>query len=191
MATEVVTVQFDEARLRSIAQTLKGVKKGMPRVMSRAINKTATGLRTTISKALAKELQFKVGTVRKSIGLAKATQKIWRAQLDLFGNRIPLYNFGAKPRKPRQAGDPAGTGITYKIRQRKTLAHAFTQRMKSGHVGIFSRLGRKKQITELFGPSLGQVLAKDDARMVRLTESSASKLEKNIDIQVGLILAKA
>lgn len=134
-----IDVQADRAQLAVLKTLLAEVPRGVPRVLSRAINKVGVAARTRIVRRVAQEINVKVGELKKrNILLHKATQKRLAGTVEITGFRIPLLHF---------AGAQTRRGVGYRIRrgQRRVLAGAFKEsggkpvQMKSGHRGVFIR----------------------------------------------------
>ena len=178
-------IRVDDKSLKKLEKTLAGIPRAMPRVMSRGLNRTATQARTLTSRCLSKRTGLKVGAVRKSTKIYKATYSRWRAAIAMNNRKIPLIRFKAKQTKK---------GVTYKdyaTRMRTLITHAFIAVMPSGHRGVFLRETVKRlPITEQKGPSLMDIFsgARDEAAGIQ--RESAAKLAKNIHDQVQLILRR-
>jgi len=96
----------------------------------RALNKTARWLRTDISRNTAKELNIKVGLVRNSLRLQRATYNNLESIVSL-GKRsgvIKAIDLGNARQNAR--GVKAG---------RRQFHHAFIATMNNGHKGVFER----------------------------------------------------
>ena len=187
MAGPVVEVKFDEAKLARIQRMLRAVPAGMPRVMSRGINRTATAARVSIARRIAARVKIKQSAIKKGISLKKATYRRWIAHLNIYGKRIPLINFGARQLK---------AGTSYRIAKagpRKRIQSAFIQTMQSGHRGVFRRYRettKRLPIVQLYGPSVGAVFEGAGRLAKEVQREAYKKLEKNIDDQVKLALSK-
>lgn len=185
MAKEkLVEVKFDEAKLRRIQNLLRGIPRAMPRVMSRAINKTTVTARAEAARKIAAEIRIKVSAVKKGMDLIRASFTRWQAEFGVYGQRIPLFQFGARQLK---------TGVSYVIDKgapRKKIHSAFIQTMpSSGHVGVFKRRGLTRYpISQLFGPSLGYLFGTAGNIAREVTDEAYKKLDHNISVQVKLIL---
>ena len=177
----MIDVTFSKRDMNKLQRTLQAVPKALPKVLSRALNKTATTVRAEVSRGLKKESKMNVSVIKKAIAFTKATYKVWVARLDVFGKRIPLVQFNARPK---------GKGIAYSI-GKKYIQGGFIQTMPTGHRGALIRQGKARlPIHELFGPSLGIVLEKSAGMLKKATNGAGALLEKNIDAQVNLILEK-
>lgn len=156
------------------------------RSIVRAINRGILAARTQISRDVARDSGLKVGVVRSAIRQRNATLGLPQARLATGLNRIPLVDFGARGPEPSRG---RGRGVTYKIGSggRGRLNSAFLATMKSGHRGVFRRVGTKRLgIIELYGPSLGQVFAKyRAAALERGLEVFISTLDHELDYRKG------
>jgi len=202
----LIEVKVNKAQLRAVHQMLRDVPSGLKRTMSRAINRTAISARAAIVNRVYGLVAAKKGAIRKAITLKRATFSRWAADLGVYGERIPIFAFGARQTK---------RGVTYKISRgggRKTISKAFIAKMKSGHTGVFERkneqpsrftrkplsagiyanLPRKYRlpILEKFGPSVGGVFVRDTTGRRQVEAKAGLDLEKNIDSQVRLLISR-
>lgn len=138
------------------------------RAIVRALNKTAMQARTqAVREVRAVGYNIKASTVRKAITLYRARGDNPVAMLKARGLPIPLIEYGAKQTK---------SGVSVRVKSgRKTLRHAFMATMKSGHTGVFERVGKgHKRVTkkgrsymsglpikELYGPSIPDSLSNE------------------------------
>ncbi len=190
MAEQLVEIKYDEAKLARVRKMLRDIPQGMPRVMSKAINRTATSARAEISRRISGRVKINISAVKKGIALHRASYSRWQAVLDLVTRRIPLIKFGAKQLK---------TGVSYQIsklegRKRVTEPpYPFIQTMPSGHRGVFRRhrpTTKRLPIIQLLGPSIGAVFEGAGKIAADVQQETSKKLEKNIDDQVKFILAR-
>lgn len=186
-----VEIKYDEAKLRKIQKMLRDIPNAMPKVMSRAINRTSKSALAEIARKIAAEVKITQAAIKKGIKITKATYTRWQAWLDLHTKRIPLIRFRAKPLKKGVSYQISKTGGRKKITE---PARPFIQTMPiSGHKGVFRRHTEKTKrlpIVQLFGPSLGGVFEGAAGIAAEVQESTTKKLEKNIDAQVAYILSK-
>jgi len=185
MSKSLVEVKFDKAKLKRIEKTLKGVPGAMPKVMTRGINRTATMSRTEIIRRISANVSLKKKTIRDGLQLEKAHRNKWAAKITVISKRIPLMDFKARQGK---------RGVSYLISKnkgRQKIQDAFFAKLKSGHEGVFKRLGKSRlPICELFGPSLGQVFSDAGKISSEVQAKAGPLLEKNINDQVKMLLAK-
>ncbi len=174
----LIEIRFNEEVVQGVKHKFFGVSRSLPRILSRAINRTTKEGKTNIARWVSSSTGLEGFDPDRGIKLTKATLSHWESQLRISKARIPLIHFGAKETE---------TGVYYTIDKksgRKIIRSAFIDTMPDGHRGVFKRRGRDQlPIRELFGPSLG-VLIKDAPQV------ADEILEKNLDVQVGLVLAK-
>jgi hypothetical protein len=200
-------VQLDEAQLKEAVALLTGVRQGVPKAASRAINKTADSARTKIVRRTAEEIALGPQELRqRNIRLTRATYGRLLAHLLISGRRIPLIRFGAAQVRH---------GVTYRIRRsggREEIPSAFLPILAEGHRGVFVRtgpfrLGRRIHrgrgpgagmaglvrprlpITERYGPSVPQVVSNIPEFAQDILEATiAESLERNFNTQIQLVL---
>jgi len=179
----MLEIRFDDHKLKQIERELKGIPRALPKVMSRALNRTATSARTETSRSLAKRIGLRIKDVRSRIVLQRASYSNWRSAIRISGKRLGLISLQARQ---------TARGVTYKKeRKRVLISHAFIATMKSGHIGVFMRKGTGRlPIRELRGPSLAQVFTGAQDEAARIYRQSLSRLSKNINDQVNLILKR-
>ena len=185
MTVRLIEIKFSEKKLQAIRQMLSGVKGAIPKVMSRAVNRTAESARTQIVRRLAGLVNLKQKIIRDSITLSKASRRNWVATVGINTKRIPLINFGARQNKK---------GLSYVIAKqsgRRQIRSAFIATMSSGHRGAFKRKGPDRlPIMELRGPSLSEFFKHAPTLARTIVGKAYRDLERNIDTQVALILKR-
>lgn len=180
-----VEVKFDKRKFRNLQRTFSDFPRAIPKIISRAINRTSITARAQIARRIAEKVTARVSDIKKKISRTKATYRHWVSTLSISAKRIPLKSF-----KPRQIAK----GVTYKIEKtsgRKLVMSAFLATMRSGHTGVFKRKSDSRlPIIELHGPSLGQVFEGTSSIVRAVQRSTGKMLEKNIDDQLKLQLEK-
>lgn len=157
MAQGFIHIKIDERQLAKIQKLLKNVPKGMPKAMSRGINKTALWARTRIARKIKEKSSLKVGDIRNAIKLRKATLKTWSAILDIDDERIPLIKFKAKQSKKKHtflAGAKQSAWLYYNIFKPKygpAAAFSMSYRVtRMFPVVTYEMFNQKKEITDAF-----------------------------------------
>jgi hypothetical protein len=205
----IIEIKLDERKLNQIEAMFRGVPGKLPKIVSRAINRTIQPAKTEISQGIRQEINLKAADIKDNITMTKATYEKWIATIGLSHSLIPILDFGAKETK---------TGISFKVYKKggsKTIKHAFITGMQSGHKGVFRRAfgmhgkfrwekrktrkaGIKQTINwhnvffgEQFGPSLYQVFMTEKSAdfVARVIENAYTRLEHNIDSQVSYVLS--
>jgi len=191
------TVKVDEAKLAELQQALSGISQGLPKVLTRAVNKTGTWAYTRVIDLIVGASGLKRKDVRKAVRLRKANYKTLCAIIHIWNKRMPLLWFGARQgakgvtfRLP--AGAEEALDYTGSKRGRLLAEHAFISKMpRSGHEGIFVRTGSKRlPIEELFGPSPMQLFTGITGLAERLMADAGARLDTELDNQVRVLLAQ-
>ena len=186
----LVEIKVNEKQLANVRRILAEVPGGMAKLMSMAINRTATSSKAEIVRRLRAEINMTAKRIRQNITIEKASRARWLATIDMFGKRVPLIHFGARQIKK---------GVSYKIQRsggRKKIVdepRPFIQTMPSGNVGVFRRWPknvRRLPIIQLFGPSVGRAFKESGTVRDEVMRHSSAQLEKNIDQRVEYILNK-
>lgn len=141
------------ADIRGIERMLGNLaREVLPKAATRAVNKTLRPVQSTAVKAIAKDLGVKQKFVRKATRVKRANFSNLNGFVEATGKRLPIIQID--PRAKQNA-----SGVSYKSQgQRKQIPHAFLVRTKSGHEGVFKRVGNPRlPISELRGPSIPKV----------------------------------
>ena len=182
-----VEIKLDEAKFNRLKWLLAEVSRGLPRVVSRSLNRTATSARAQTTRELGAEVNVRQKTIRERIKLSRATYRHWQATLSIGLRRISLISFIGTHQTKK--------GVTYRIGKnmyRKLVPSAFIQTIRrTGYPGVLKRMTkRRKPLAWLRGPSLGQVFEKGSTILADVQQSSGALLEKNIDDQVEFVLRR-
>jgi hypothetical protein len=195
-----ITLTIDQEQLTRVTRTLDGIRDGVPKALSTAINKTLPRLRTIEAREVRKELNLKHGDILKTIALRKASPKSLSGSLTTSRHPVPLYLYAA-----RQVRDGVSV-LVRRSRGREVIKGAFIATMKSGHVGVFKRApdarhriamkdGKRRwtalPIQEQYGPTVVGVLANKPGMLQKLNEQGNALLAKNLDSQADWLLNKA
>lgn len=142
-----------------IDRWLREHPKRATRATVRAMNRALTSGRALMVQRIAADTGLKSGVVRKAFAVRNATNERLEARLGVGLKRIPLIDFNARGPFPSRG---KGRGVSYRLKGGSgRIPNAFIAEMKSGHRGVFARVGKTRlPIRELFGPSLGHVFAK-------------------------------
>ncbi|RLJ20805.1 hypothetical protein DJ031_04655 [bacterium endosymbiont of Escarpia laminata] len=169
---------------REVERMLKHYRGGASKVITRALNKTIKPVERVAVRNMAEDLRITQKSVRKAIRLRRATWSNLRAEVQVTGRRLPVSAFAAKQTKP---------GVTYRGKGsgRKLITGAFITTLRSGHVGVFKRLSKKRlPIQELFGPSIPHVFIQSHIQRVMDTEAD-SIWRKNLDHELKWFIKNA
>lgn len=156
-----IKIQFDP---KSVVKLLQDVPKNViPIATARALNKTTQSVQSVAVKTIAADIGVTQSLVRKSLNIEKANRTRLVACLSVIGlQRLPIIKIDPSAKKTAQGVSYRGEGG-----QRKFIPHAFVATMKSGHRGVFKRLGKSRlPICELQGVSVQKIFLKPFVRAV-------------------------
>jgi len=139
MAKDLVEIKVDDKQLRRMARQLGVARKQIPKVLVRALRKTATQTRTIIKNTVrGKVPELPASRVHKKTYInPKATTSKLSTIVNIFLSTIPLKMIKGVRGKGRYRGAKAKQSyITWKG---QSFPNAFRATMPSGHMGIFMR----------------------------------------------------
>lgn len=140
-----------------------------------AVNETARQVNSKAASLVAKEAGFKVADVRKRLRMIKATRTTLTAIVRGSGRAMPLSTFGARQVAKGVSANAWG--------HRKVYPGAFLATMKTGHRGVFKRLGDDRlPIKELFGPGVASTMGQPAIRAA-LEQLISERLPINLQRQ--------
>lgn len=162
-----IEMDGDDAIVADFQQRPSHIGAALVRTMRRAL----TSGRAALVPLIAKDLSLKARDVRDAllISVHAIGQGEVEGRLSASSKRIPLSKFSPTGPLPSRG---RGKGVSYRIGgRRQRVADAFLAQMRSGHQGVFRRIGTSERrsaggwsknlpIVELHGPSVGRVFAK-------------------------------
>jgi hypothetical protein len=185
-----IEVKVSDKKLKELLKALKGSSRDMGRLMFRSIDRTTKQSRTQIVNKITEKVALKKKDARNAIKYTKPSYTHWVALLDIFNNRIPLIKFGARQTKK---------AVSYRISKdggREKIPKAFIAILKTGHKGVFKRVGDgddlvgRLPITEKKGVSVGHLFENAGDIAKQVLKSTNERLAINIDKQLALMMEK-
>lgn len=153
-----VVITIDRAEIEKFA----GLGKGVANAAFKAGRDALKVMRTTSRRTIQFRKRFKAKVVNDALVLTFPKTKeldslLWR--MDVKGTRIPVMAFN--PRQVRK-----GVSVAINQGKRKVIPGAFIATMKSGHEGVYRRVGGVKRlpIRELYTTRVADLFA--DAGMI-------------------------
>lgn len=122
-------------------KAMLGECKTMPeKVISRALNKTLTGIKTDASTEIRAILNAKKADVDATFKVTSASVADMSCKFTSTGRALPLMTFGARQ-------TTKGVSVLVKKTEARTvIPGTFIATMKSGHTGVFWRKWHKKGV---------------------------------------------
>lgn len=205
-----VAYEVSREQLEYVEKRLGSLKKETPKVMSRALNKTATNARTALAANIRSMYTVKSGASKKDLKIIKATYSRLEAKIKSEGSPISLSKFKTSSGKTYGIkAQVTKAGSAKQIISHRTGYKAFTAKMKSGHIGVFQRSDERviKDRAKKYGknrhteglrhfPSLSVPKMLEKAYEGRggikagMKDKINSDLRKNINAQIAYVLSK-
>lgn len=161
------------------------------KALSRAVNKSIKGSRTDAVRLITAETTLKAGIVRQAIFVRQAW---WagdevKAEINPNSRRMAMTKYKTTPSRVTKRRPKAGLRYQqYRSGGASRVAGAFVAVLRSGHVGVFRRVGDKRlPIAELKAPSVQFYFMNDKVRE-QLAQKASERLEKNVAHEVGWAL---
>jgi len=173
----MTSVQIDKASLSNVRLLLSGVGKEAPKILSRALNATATKGRTEVSKAIRTEVKLSAAYVRDRLSIKKSSYKNLQSKVLTPSRGILLSRFStqanirseniswikppATPKRGIKVKVSPNGGTKTITGDNETKGKPFYLALPNGRLGIAARRkspGPKGGTIKVFhGPSLSQV----------------------------------
>lgn len=148
----------------------KGLQKALERALKKAGNTAARDMKATASRQVRFRKRYKVKDVNGAMNLIfpkgqKIDSLVWH--MVVKGTAVPVYKMGARETK-------RGVSVAINQGRRKVIPGAFIVTLKSGHAGVFRRVGHKRlPIEELFTTRVTDVF-KDNGMVPAVFERAQS-----------------
>lgn len=180
-------IEITSETIERVETLLSGVPKGAERAFSNSINRGLSRVKTTAMKRVKEvyAVQSSALTAATTTRINKASTGNLAGYVSFSGFKSPLYKFSVTPKKP-------GTGkqVTASVMKNggTTFEDAFVAEMKSGHMGVFERSGRKRlPVEEIMGLSAAQMVG--NAAVIEELEKEAQKVvDERLSHEIDRIL---
>jgi len=200
-------IDINPAQIREVEAMFAGIGNSATKVLTRAINKTLTGVRTDMTDEAYQELNTTKTVIRSAVKINRATWSDISGKCFRAGKPLSLSKFTGTAQRAK--------GVSVKVLRsgnRTILGHAFIATMRSGHVGVFWRktdkvgtgtkslladksdYGRLPEhlrlpIKELYGPRVEDILAKA-GRWKNVEDKANARLLKNMEQEIAYELSR-
>jgi hypothetical protein len=173
------------ADLKNIEKDLIRCGSQAPRALAISLKEAATHSKTFAKREICSVYNIKPAAVAQTLSVKAGALE---AELKAQGPMVPLYKGGApKPGTPRFGKGPVLT-ISVVKGQRTPFNNAWVAKMKSGHLGVFTRQGKQRlPIKERFTISTPEMLL---ARRLHdsIPKDAGDFFQKRLMHQIGRIL---
>lgn len=186
--------------LPKVTKMLRTLSQGSKGAVSAAMGRVADGIATEANRSVRTKYTIKTADVAKTIKIKKRGD----TQIDITarGKNLALPKFKVNVKAPRAKGEPTKKlKAAVKKGGGKKIAGAFVAKMKSGHLGVYTRVkGQKSKrnrnangnypslpIDEHFG--IGTPIMLNNKDVVKHIEDQAEeRMIKRLDYEFGKIL---
>lgn len=156
-----VGIEISAETMERVQALLANVPKGAERAYTNAINRGLSRVKTAAWQGIKQVYTVQAAALNAATNtrIQKASTGNLAGFVRFAGYKIPLYKFKVSPKQPGgkklvRASVKKGGGATFES--------AFIAAMKSGHIGVFEREGRKRlPVSELMGLSAAQMAAEE------------------------------
>lgn len=178
-----MAITFDASKvIRALGEIPKGPAR---RAIIRGLNKTASNVRVSASRAIRQRRSLSAKVVNDALAIRRANAQRLISSIVVTGKPIPLRDYKARPTK---------RGVTVQVSKgsRKLIEHrgnrAFIVNKIGGHV--FAREGKGRlPIKKLFGPSLPSTFLQEQVRRA-WTATALEAMPKRLAEEVRYELSK-
>lgn len=183
-----VKLKLDDKQVRKISDSLRHMPNGTQKALASAINKVLPGVRTDAVRAVAKVYTVKQSEARGTMTIRKASRSKAEGAVRSDGSPIPLIKFSVRPKSVTKKRPKRGLTVQVKRGQAKRLPGGFIAQMGSGHIGVYTRKGKKRfPIEERHGPAVPSML-KDTGAHETIQQQADARLAKAVDHEIYRIL---
>lgn len=92
------TIEIDEQALRGIQRQLAGIEHQAPKAISRALNRSLTAMKTSVSKEVRTDYNIAAKTIKDSLITSKATTSKLKASVRSRSKALGLEKFKVSPK---------------------------------------------------------------------------------------------
>ncbi len=178
-----MTIELTIDQMEKAEEMLQHLPGEAPKAMASALNRAAQSARTEASRKVREKYYVKHKDVTSTIKIYRANPSDLSAVVTSRGNLMTLSKFRVTPKRP-QPRRKAPIKVRVQRGEGGPIKGAFVARMKSGHVGVFKRVGKARlPIEQLYGPSIPQML---DSKTVRewVEQKAAEVLDQRLEHEI-------
>ncbi|HQB39392.1 MAG TPA: phage tail protein [Deltaproteobacteria bacterium] len=178
-------IEIDARALKQVEMRLGKYRSKAPMVISRALNRATTNMKTNISRKAREIYIVKSKDINQALTLKRANKARLSAVLRYQGERMPLDKFKYTPKNPNPKKRRI-VKVAVKKDGVKPLLHAFVANINGPK--IFERVGKPRlPIRRLFGPAVPQMVGNEELR--QFVESEAVKTyQKRLNHEIKRVL---
>lgn len=181
-------IHFDKSQLNSFKSLMVQLDGQLPKALSRALNKTTTGVRTDMVSLIRKDYNYKAAAIRSRIKINRATYAQLSASVISSGRDVHLTDVTGT----RQTAKGVSVNVK-KSTGRKLIPRAFIRGVKSGKQIVFRRaeiggkmVGRKPIVARY--ASHPETIYNTSENWTTLQKLAQGRLDSNFTHEVDTVL---
>lgn len=180
----MITVNAD--KMKEIEKRLSQYHKQAPAVVSRALNRAATNVKSNASKKAREIYRIKAQDVNKTFKIKRASRNSLGASVVSSGGSIGLEKFKTNARVPSAKKPRAFKAAVKKQGSLRTILRGFVANISG--VKVFQRTSKKRlPIQRLFGPPVPQMVDNPEVRRY-IEEQAVATYEKRLDHEIKRVM---
>lgn len=170
-------IEIQIQHLEKIEDLFSKTPKEAPKLISSAINRSASAARTKASTEIRAKYIIKASDIKSDIKIKNSTPGTLSAQIRTSGPVIPLMKFDVTPTIPDIMVVRARVK---KGGRKKIIQKGFVASMGSSHTNVFTRVGKSRlPIQGRYGPSIAQMMGEDSV-VKNIEERAQDILDKRL-----------
>lgn len=182
-------IEFAAGQIKKAEELLGGIKGALPKVQTRAINRSLSTARAEAVRCVRAEYIVNAGDVRKTIKINNATAAHPTGSILSTGSPISLEKFDVSPKRPNTGKNKSV--VTARVKKgggKKPIKNAFIAKVSNGHTGVFVRSGKSRYpIRNLYGPSIPQMISAENVSS-KIEEKAAEMMDKRLEHEISRVL---
>lgn len=202
-----IQLTVEETEVQRVQKLLAGVEGGTRKALYNAVERAQAKVRTETTRAITGAYAISLPNLRAATNITSriygdASQVI--GEITFAGNKLPLYRFGVTPKirevtnrliraninglwKTIRASAPV-SAVLKRGGSKVQSETAFIAKMKSGHIGVFERIGAYSNIIrERMGLATAQ-MAENSTVLEDVEKAAQETLNKRLDHEITRII---
>lgn len=184
----MITVEVDKSDMRRVQEALGKISKDAPKVICRAINKTATKSKTSLAEKARSVYTVKSGKFKNNMNIKRATYSRLEAEVKAHGKPLSITAFKTTaPKSGAKANIVKGNGL-------KVLNLGGIKAFKGkGKLNgqIYQRRGKSRFPIKKLSSNSVPIMIGNEKVYGQIEPDIKSELQKNIDAQIKYLLSTA
>lgn len=179
------------SNVKLLLKKMNRVQDKIPMAVMRALNRVGDGLETEAYRKTKKKYVLKRQDMKKYGNLKVKKTDVGKLKVSFTskGNMVALPKFRINQKNSAVAYKPKILRASVYRQRVKPIPDAFVATMKkSGHIGVFTREGKKRlPIEQKFGPAVPIILSQKPI-IEQLYEEAEQRMDKRLTHEIGRLI---